>query len=327
MAEENIEENNNNNLTAENLEFVNGSVESVSPIPSISQIGKPEPALVKITGELSPSDSVTEYRGFYKGDVYPFGYDITDSFKEYNSDTSLDTSIDNGEYIPFSTGVLVAVMDPSGKMPSGTLGIGSWVFGFPLWQTFSKSDYYDIMGWSTDDTALISVPVYYVIKTFPVTVRLTGEGSSDGFYKAKEQVWDGSKFTDKSGGLIFDSDMAEEDRPYGFPDILETNRLTDLSTGTDGMIVQVSPMVVEEEEEGFLVEFGYVFQAGGGGGTKTYLAKTTGSTTADIYANGYDEPATETDVSLDVLNIGIGQSLDVGTKIVVSKQPTGYTAG
>ena len=70
-----------------------------------------------------------------------------------------------------------------------------------------------------------------------------------------------------------------------------------------------------------------------GGGTKTYLAKTTAPPTGgvypiDIYGNGFGSDPTLTDQECQILNLNPedGETLDIGTRLLVTRTTQTYTA-
>lgn len=68
-----------------------------------------------------------------------------------------------------------------------------------------------------------------------------------------------------------------------------------------------------------------------GGAKSTVLAETTGSPSngvypCDLYGNGFDSDATETNVDVEVLNLNASEELPDGTKLIVTKSKTAHTA-
>mgnify|MGYP000108349359 CR=1 FL=1 len=67
---------------------------------------------------------------------------------------------------------------------------------------------------------------------------------------------------------------------------------------------------------------------GGGGGIPAIITGGSGPYTADLYANGYGNTATETDVEVELLNLNASETVptDGSVKIIVTKAKTSYTA-
>lgn len=153
-------------------------------------------------------------------------------------------------------------------------------------------------------------------KAARIIAKITGAGVAAGEFTAKEQVWDGSAFIDKTDARIWDSTDASL-----LLDIIPLNG----GTFTTGDFVEVIPYHdSSDNQQWFVIDI-----AGAPVTTSTFPVQITSggpgdSYTGDEYANGFDVAATTIGITIRIMQINSGVTVPAGTRGLAAKIGTDY---
>lgn len=143
-----------------------------------------------------------------------------------------------------------------------------------------------------------------------ILAEITASGATAGFYKAKQKVWDGSAFIDFPLGRLWNG--------TSLPEVFDVNGTTGIADGTIVFLTRIGDTAG-----------GFQWVIISNVGTSTFPVKITskesGSTyRIDVFADGSDQPATETGETIIIMQIDSSQTVPSGTFLLAVKIGTTF---